>query len=155
MDAKKLYVSELHFVSFIQMIEKYWKTESSLVYMTCCKIGHKRIEGCKNQSAKYIICANMYKIKKYQYKVVGYTKSKKKICPHIKVKYANCRRNYMINIINCTLRWKASVKVSKRKKFRRNCEKKNKKVIRKDGNSIRERDISPKPEAKIDLKTEN
>lgn len=123
--------------------------------MTCYKIDHERMGGCNNRRAKYIITANTLKVKEFQSGVLGYTKDKAKICLQVKAKCANCRKSHMINLTHFNLRQKASIKVDKEIKFRKNCEKKNEGVASKNGNGIRERDTSLEPKALMDLDAYN
>lgn len=55
-EVKKLYISDLRFGRFTRVVEKYWKARPSLVYMTCYRIGHKKIRGYGNKLAKCMIC---------------------------------------------------------------------------------------------------
>lgn len=78
----------------------------------------------RNRLAKYVIGSRAYKVEKYQYKVIGYTKGKEKIYPYIKAQYASCRGSYIPNSLHYISRQKAVIKISKKRRIRKKSEKK-------------------------------
>lgn len=51
-EAKQLCASGLRFGGVVRVVEKYWEAGPSSVCMTCCGIGHERMESCGNRPAK-------------------------------------------------------------------------------------------------------
>ena len=113
--AKKLYALGLHFEGLIRVVEKYWEARPSLVYMTCCGIGHEWMGGYENQPAKCIICTEAYKFEKHQYGVTGCTKNRGKVYLYITVKCANCGGSHIVNFPRYISRQKAGIKASKKR----------------------------------------
>ena len=87
--------------------------------------------------------------------MIGYTKDRGKICPHIPVLYANCGGNYTANSLRYISTQKAGIKANKERKLKKQSEKEKKKAVSKDRDNVGEREKSLEPETEIDLKAEN
>lgn len=72
--------------------------------MTCYGIGHERIKVCGNRPAKCVIGLGEHKVEEHLCGVIGCTKGKGKICPHVTVKCANCGGSHMANSSRCISR---------------------------------------------------
>lgn len=48
-DVSKLCAKELRFGGALKVVEKYWKAELSLVYMTCSRIDHDQLRRCNQR----------------------------------------------------------------------------------------------------------
>lgn len=64
-EAKHLYVSGLRFGAITRVAERYWEPEPSSVCMTCCGIGHERMENCGNRPSQCRICVGPYKVENH------------------------------------------------------------------------------------------
>lgn len=89
-----------------------------------------------NLPAKCAICTGAHKVEGHQCGVVGCTKDRGKIYPHVTVKCANRGSNHMANSLGCSSRHKACVKANKEKKVREQSEKEKEKVVSADGYKI-------------------
>ena len=114
-EAKKLFASRLRFGGVVKVIEKYWESEPSSVYITCCGIGHEQIAKCGDRVPKCVICAGPHKIKDHRYRVTGCNKQAGKVCVHLTVQCANCGGGHFANSNQCASRHKAE-KEARRKK---------------------------------------
>ena len=114
-EAKKLCTSGLQFDGLVKVVEKFLEVGPSSVCMTCCGICHKRMGSCGNRPVQYTICSRVHKVEDHQCGVVKCTKSKGKVCPHIKMKCANFDGSHMASSIRYISRPKASIKANKKK----------------------------------------
>ena len=114
-EAKKLCASGLRFGGVVKVVEKYWESGPSSVYMTCCGIGHKRMGKCGDRVPKCVICAGPHKIKDHRCGVSGCNKGAGKVYVHVTVQCANYGGGHSANSNQCTLRHKAE-KEARRKK---------------------------------------
>lgn len=126
--AKKLYTSNQRFDGLIRVVEKYWKVGSSSVCVTSCGIEHRRMGGYGNQPAKCIIYIGEHKVEEYKGGVIGCTKGKRRICPHITIRCDNCGGNHMAYFLLCSSRHKAGIKKIKKKCWRNKVKKRKKKL---------------------------
>ena len=154
-EAKKLCAAGLRFGGFTRVVEKYWEAGPSSVCMTCCGIGHERMGGCGNRPAKCVICAGSHKVEEHQCGVIGCTKSRGKICPHVPVLCANCGGSHTANSLRCISRQKAGIKANKERKLKKRSEKEKEKAVSEDGDDVGEREKSLEPETEMDLEAEN
>ena len=74
-----------------------------------------------------MICSEPHKVEDYQYRVIGCSKDRGKICPYVTVKCANCKGNHMANSSRYSSRHKAGVKAKKEKQIEKQSEKKKEK----------------------------
>lgn len=109
-EAKYLCTSGFRFEKIVKAVEKYWEARSSLVYMTCCGISHKRIESCENRLLLCIICTGSHKVVDHNCGVANYNKKKRKICIYVAIKCPNYRRNHIANFPRYILRHKVDIK---------------------------------------------
>lgn len=132
-----LYASGLHFSEQIKIVEKYWESRPSSIYITCCGISPKQIEKRGKRQPRYIICASLHKIDEHYYRVNGCNKGTKKICAYVVVKCANCGGSYPANSNRCMSRQKAEIDVRKQKSFQKTAgkEKARAKPVRKRENA--------------------
>ena len=86
--------------------------------------------------------------------MIGCTKGRGKICPHVPVLCANCGGSHIANPLWCILKQKASIKANKEKKLKKRNEKEKEKAVSKDGDDVIEREKSLEPETKMDLEAE-
>ena len=150
-EAKHLCASGLRFGGAVKVVEKYWEAGPSSVCMTCCGIGHKRMESCGNRPPQCIICDGPHQVEEHSCGVAGCNKGKGKICVHVAVKCANCGGNHTANSPRCTSRHKADIEARKEKKRR---EKGGKEKTRAE-NSGKERMVeNPEPDTEMDLEDE-
>lgn len=70
---------------------------------------------CGKWTLQCSICSKPPKIEKHYYNVVDYIK-KKKIWAYMTAKYANCRGNLIANSPQCISKYRADLKIRKRKK---------------------------------------
>ena len=96
-EAKKLCASGLRFGGTVKVVEKYWESGPSSVFMTCCGIGHERMGKCGDRTPKYVICAGPQKVEDHQCGVTGCHKGKGKVCVHVMVLCANCGEGHSAN----------------------------------------------------------
>ncbi len=135
-EAKKLCAAGLRFGSIIRVVEKYWEAGPSSVCMTCCGIGHERMGSCGNRPAKCVICSGAHKVEEHQCGVIGCTKGRGKICPHVKAQCANCGGGHMANSSRCISRQKAGIKANKERRVRKESEKEKAKDVSEDGDKV-------------------
>lgn len=83
--------------------------------MTYSSISHEKIGKYIDQVPKYVICANLYKIKDYQYNVTSCNKKRKKTYAYVVVKYVNYRGGHLANSHQCTSRHKTEADTCKKK----------------------------------------
>lgn len=127
-ETKKLCASGLRFGGLVREIENFWEAGPSSVCMTCCGIGHERMGNCGNRPVQCTICTGAHKIEDHQCGVVGCTKNKGKICPHVKVKCANCGGSHMASLLRCVSRQMAGIKANKEKSRENRIKKRRKKL---------------------------
>ena len=74
------------------------------------------------------MCNLLYstQVEEHQCEVIGCTKDKGKICPHVKAQCANYGGGHMANFSRCILKQKADVQASKEKKLKKKVERKRK-----------------------------
>lgn len=121
-EAKMLCASGLRFGGVVKIVEKYWESGPSLVCMTCCGIGHKRIGKCESRPPRCIICAGPHKMDEHQCGVNGCNKGSRKICAHVVVKCANYGSNHLANSNQCTSRHKVEIDAQKQKSLKKTIE---------------------------------
>ncbi len=135
-EAKKLCASGLQFGGAVKVVERYWDVGPGLVCMTCCGIGHQRMEICGSQPQKCIIYVGPHKMEDHQCRIARCQKGKGKICIHVTPKCVNCIGAHTANSPRCTLRHKAEINARKEKKNKEI--QKEKELVSNTGNEVGE-----------------
>ena len=94
-----------------------WEAGPRSVCLSCCGIGHERLEKCGNSPKKCVICAGEYHVNKHQCGVTGCGKRRGKLCIHVVARYANCNGNHQANSAQCPSRYKAEIQAHKKRRI--------------------------------------
>lgn len=68
-----------------------------------------------DQLSRSITCSDAHKIQEYQCKIAGYKKGNDKICVYVIVIYANYESNHIAHFIYYISRYKANLKLNKKR----------------------------------------
>lgn len=110
----KLCPNGLKFNKSLKLIENYWKSKLSLVYLSCAKIDYDYLKKYKIKVIQYIIYINTHKIKNHKYKILGYTIKIGKIYTYLIPKYKNYGAKHQTIIFKYLAKSNVQAKISRK-----------------------------------------
>lgn len=75
----KLCSKRLRFEGALKVVEKYQEARSSLVYLSCVRVGHDYLGECKDRTIQCVIAIDAHKVKEHRCGVIGCTIKIRKI----------------------------------------------------------------------------